>query len=507
MKTEDLIELIIILVFLVLSPLLKRFRQKRAGTEAGPDGAPQGPTQPGQPQTHAQLKDYFAYLKRNIGASQKDAESLRLRALDSPLLDIHSIAPLARRLVEVIEEEVDALSAEAAQAIDDETLDPRRLALLREVDETCRQWLGDIRSMMEILAGIGAQRLDPRRAPLLTRLDELAGSMGPGRTPDGQERRLFALVYDGDPEVLASFVGPGKVGIVALPKAHLTTASGWMLLARSVALDYVYQRSELIDELRKTAMIGPLAGRTAAPPYYVGVQFDLAAVVAAWIPQLTADLLGASAMGGAYADAVIATETRLGEGIRNAVTISTVSGRYAPEPPLLMRLAAIDTLLAETGWTQPMSSVEKLRSRFRIGSEARLILPNHAVRRFQLAPLLQFVKEVTQTIVSKKLESLKSRRLGDVFSAVVGPIDQPMLDRCRRDFLEGALPHAGPLILLAGAAMAEADVPDGKYSARNQFLKATEQPKRKPLRKAERRSGIRNDRILLRDALIRAEII
>jgi hypothetical protein len=495
---EEIINIIIILLFFVVGPLLRRLRvggQKKEEAEELPRPRAEEPFGPPASQT-AEIRAYF---ERHLSDNRAAALQLLAQANASPLLRVPRFRHVAAALVARIRHH-----AEQARSIVDDALvrlDSQGILgvadMSRAIDVAAAE-IGTARAGANVLSTLSTQRLaSGATAQRLEHMDELLAELTQDR-----ERSRLAIIWDGSPAAPPGLVGPGPAGLVPISPRRLRSATGWAELAQGLGFDVLVQWGGLLEEMRRKARVGPLAEQEPRPGHAASYSFDPSTAVSAWMPWLAADLVGATVSGTAYPAALVESHlNRRGSGLE-AVTINTLSGAYDPKPPLIVRLAALDRYLVRRGW-RDLGARDQLAARTDLPRYAVYRMPNRQARRYQLRPLLSIVEKVVGELGTTTFESAANRTLADIAAPRLEGADLTRINRVRQAFRADRQPVGSRLALFLGAILAEADR-QSEVRYLEPMLETLEQLRRPAAAPAvAEESG----RALLRDAIILSEIL
>ena len=533
MDGSDIANLVIILIFL-LSGVIRRLIQPNKGKAPAPQptrpaparpqaplpGAPQPSPQPARPQ-HQPAPPTPAGMPRPsapttgpspyVSSLLTKLESYRERARDtkakatSTLQHDSRYAPLANQLLKAITEPTDRVLAviEEILAIAVSGPAPSTLVITQAIEQA-EDELAFAKWILSILRQVEEQRSKPTLRGRLEMLDDLINTLVKAHSVGTESRLLFTLLWEGDTALPSLLLGPGQVGLAAIRPQDARSATGTAMLARAAAFDAIASATDLRANLREAIMVGPLAGRRAQPPFYARGNFEPIVAMACWAPAIAADLVAANLLGPSYAKGLIEAERRRGLSRKAVITIAADRGLYLAEPPLWVRLAAVDAVLHRDGDTAVFSAVDDLESKLQLQGEFHYQMPNGAIRRLHAQPMLDLVGQVSLEFLQQRLPALGERTLDGILTSSLHAADSAAAGGVGRAFLRHDQPSGEPLRLWLGAMEAELELADNKTSFMEQLARALEGPE--PAVIATAGTNVGRD-TLLRDAYVLSEII
>jgi len=337
----------------------------------------------------------------------------------------------------------------------------------------------------------------------LAMMDALVDSLG----SRGVSRKRWSLLWDGSPMTpSAAFPPDGDTGFAALTHGDAKSALGSCYLARGAVFDIIGSQPTMRDEVRRAAMVGPMAGRSAVAPFPAGANYDPVTSITAWAPNLLADAVSASLLGHAYPLGLIEVDARAGLRAVDAISIASQRGRYVTEPPLLIRMAAIDAVLHRAGGDYTFEAVKALKQRLNLPDEMRYVMPNGVSKRLRADALLALVGQVADALIDTRYGGIGDRRITEFFGQGVRPADAPKIKALRDQLVTGG-PAQGPALQLWVAAIeAEAEHPDLRAVVLDRLTNAvTRAASQAAPGRRRRRAG--RDATLFRDAYVLSEIL
>ena len=530
MEGKDIANLVIILIFL-LSGVVRRLIQPDKGKAPPPKPTRPAPARPQQPRPRApqqpqprapvQPQGRPTELPRPPAAPASASpyvqsllaqlESFRGHVADlesnaqSPLQHDPRYAPLAKQLLAVIAQPKERVTKLIEETIAGGTSAPvpSTLVITRALEQA-EDEIAFARLVLSILKEVEKQRSQRSLRVRLEMLDDLINGLIKSDAVGTANRPLFTLLWQGDIAVPSLVLGPGPVGLAVIRSQDAKSAVGTVALAHGAVLDAIANTPDLRANLREAIMNGPLAGRAAQPPYYARGSFEPITAMACWAPSIAADLVATNLMGASYGRGLIESEWRRGVGRKMATTITPDRGLYHADPPLLIRLAAVDAALHRDGGETTFSAVEQLDAKVQLQGEIHYAMPNGGVRRLKAEPMLDLVRTVSQNLLQKRLPALGEQTLGEILASSLHVSDTASVGVAQRTFLRGDLPDSSPLSMWLGALGAEVEQGDGKTSYLASLGRALAGPA--PAIEAARTSVIGSE-TLLRDAYVLSEII
>ena len=380
---------------------------------------------------------------------------------------------------------------------------PSTMALTQAIEQT-EDELAFARWTLSVLNNLEEQRSRPALKNRLEMLDDLINSLVKADSIGTSSRPLFTVLWKGDTALPSVLLGAGPVGIAAIRPDEASSVTGTALLARAAAFDAIASTPELRANLRDAIMVGPLAGRRAQPPFYARGNFEPIVAMACWAPALAADLVAAILMGPSYGKSLIETEWRRGLNRRKATAIAPDRGLYSAEPPLWIRLTAVDTALQRDGDTS-YSVAKELETKLQLQGELTYQMPNGTIRRLLAEPMLDLVRKVSVEFLQARLSALGERTLNGILTTTLHTTDSAGISAAGRAFLRNAPPTGEPPVhLWLGAMEAELEIADGKTSMLDQLSRALAGPERTAVAAPGVRIG---GDTLLRDAYVLSEIL
>ncbi|MBN1946865.1 MAG: hypothetical protein JW797_14420 [Bradymonadales bacterium] len=513
---ENLVDLLILLLFFIVAPIVRRFTQGRQAKRPSIRPSRRPPTSeqeeieplPWVEEQEVTLADQIQLLLDEVQRQREQIDHLLAGVTGSRLGDLEAYRPLARWLQAATSRPLTA----AIAAIDErlkawqETPPTDPTEVLALLDRVLAEQAASKR-VEALLSAFTSQRLNANLSPLLEHLDELVEALVTGGGAKRSTRRRLVLIWDGDPTIPSALLGSPEIGAVVLPRRHLSRVSGWSQLVFGLGLDLVSSNAQLMAEISRRALIGPLADRSPKPPYVASAQFDLAVAFAAWSPCLVADLIGTQLLGPAYAYGLIHSQIQSGLTGTQAATVRTLNGLYHPEPPVVIRLAVIETQLSIGGWGGEQNLVSLLAQRAKLPAELLYALPTYLASRLALRPVLEFARKAALALAHTRFAALGQRYPTEVIPSQLRNIEPALVRSCRRQFLRGERPAGSPLLLLAGAILAQSDPAAADRSFIQPLLEAlTARHRDAAAMVAQKRPG-GEDPTLVRDALIFGEVV
>lgn len=516
MDADGIVNLIIILIFLFSGVVRRLVNLKQGGQEQEtqqkqPPKRPQ-PSKPGAQRQPPQAPTSSAPRPSPAPAAYaqqllEQLEPLRAKAQlyrdpsDRGLGQTARYAPIIKQLQKAITGDVDR----AIKVIDEtgQQANLNSLAVQRAM-ERVEDHLSFAKNTRGVLDAFTNQRLKPTLRARLEVFDDIVNAVTGGAGISSSRKRSVVL-WDGHPSTPSSMIGEGDIGLVGLYPNQARSVLGTVALARNVGWDLLAAFPKLRGELREAVMVGPLVGRQARSPYYVGATYDVVASVAAWAPALATDILGAMLVGETYGRALVAQELQAGLTSERARTIKTNRGVYHGEPPALIRLAATDAVAVRQG-LDAESSLETLKQRLDLPDELLFTLPNGVRRTFQAKPLIQLVDLIVESLLGRRFHAMGEQRFDEAVHSGYHSSEIGRIHSAQRAFERGDRPSGSPVTLWLGAVEAEIATGQAKVGALVEALTDTPSA-RAPGARRHAASPALDARALFRDAYVLSEIL
>lgn len=518
----DFIEIIIFLLILLARPIGRWLRGNQQRQQEGQDPAPSRPPQrqpvpPPVPAPHAPrprppvvepIPDLAPVATRanplagKVRELQREAERLAEAAQREPLAGVPEVDVLARWLTSRQGDSAEAAvrALDLAQGEVERSPEPTTPLVdsVAEAQEHIRQAVAA--NQLETL--FASQRRSGQ-ARLLRAFDRMVGAC----RSSNDRRERWALLWDASPITPPLLAGAGRIGVVPIRAADARSATGTAYLARGMGFDLLGTSPTLADEVRDAAMAGPLAGARWSQGFQADERYDAVQSIAAWAPHLFADLVGAELLGFRYVRALVDVDVRAGLRPVDATSIVNRRGRYEEEPPLIVRLAAIEPVVQSSA-TSDVSAVGYLEQRLPLPPFLQYVVSGGATRRLDRDALLGLVRTVGEAIAGARVESLGGTQLGELFPSAFRSVTVDQVRRLAERLRAGETPtNASPLALWLAAIDGEVNAPEGAPSLLGPLVRALVPT----LAAAGARSGASvksaSDRALIREAYVLSEIL
>ncbi len=517
----DFIEIIIFLLILLARPIgrwLRGNQQKQQEQAPAPPPTPQHQRVPEHlptphvprpsPPVVTPIPDLTPAAGRTnplagkVRELQREADHLAVAAQRQPLDGIPEVAVLARWLTSRQADSAEAAirALDLAQGEVERSPDPTT-PLVDSVSEAQEHLRLAVAANQ--LEGLFANQRRAGQARLLRAFDRMIGA---SRSANDRRER-WALLWDASPLTPPLLAGAGRIGVVPIRGADARSATGTAYLARGMGFDLLGTAPTLADEVRDAAMAGPLAGARWSPGFPADERFDAVQAFAAWAPHLFADLVGAELLGFRYAKALVDVDVRAGLRPVDATSIVNRRGRYEEEPPLVVRLAAIDPVVQSSAKSD-VSAVGYLEQRLDLPPFLQYVVSGGATRRLDRDALLGLVRTVGEALAGARVESLGGTQLGELFPSAFRSVTVDQVRRLSERLRAGESPeNAPPLALWLAAIDGEVNAPVGAPSLLGPLVRALVPSLQ--VASGAQASGrpSASDRALIRQAYVLSEIL